>query len=394
VSNQVTYAVDTLPECTETEPNDDTQGAQRITLPRIVNGRIDRPGDMDVFRFEGQAGDEVVAEVLARRLQSPLDSLLRVTDAGGSVLAWNDDFMRKDGQLHPDMGVLTHHADSYLGTRLPEDGTYYVHLADAQNHGGGAYGYRLRIAPPRSDFALRMTASSLSMRAGAVAPFTVHVLRKDGFEGEVELALKDAPPGFALSGARVPSGRDRVRMTLTAPQKALGKPVALQLEGRARIGGETVSRPVVPSEDMMQAFLYRHLVPSRELMVVVRPVKWRTLPVELPGLGPVRIPVGGTVAVRIEAPRIPRRGKIDLELSEPPEGVTLQDVRIVSRGLTFQLKVEGEAAKPGFADNLIVEVFRETEVTKKGEGGAKPTTRKRRYSLGVLPAIPFVVVQP
>ncbi|MCK4282989.1 MAG: hypothetical protein KAX44_01635, partial [Candidatus Brocadiae bacterium] len=63
VSNEVTYAVDTLPDCMETEPNDDTQSAQPIALPRIVNGRIARPGDVDVFRFEGHAGDEVVAEV-------------------------------------------------------------------------------------------------------------------------------------------------------------------------------------------------------------------------------------------------------------------------------------------------------------------------------------------
>jgi len=394
VSNEVTYAVDALPERTETEPNDDTQSAQQIALPRIVNGRIARPGDVDVFRFEGHAGDEVVAEVLARRLHSPLDSLLRVTDASGRVLEWNDDYMQKDGHLHPDMGFLTHHADSYLSARLPEDGAYYVHLADIQNHGGEAYGYRLRIAPPRPDFALRMTPSSLSMRAGSVVPVTVHVLRKDGFEGEVELVLKDAPPGFALSGGRVPSGRDRVRMTLTAPREPVDQPVALQLEGRARIGGETVSRPVVPSEDVMQAFLYRHLVPSQELTVIVRPTRWRPLPVELAGLGPVRIPAGGTAPVRLNTPRLARLGEIKLELWEPPEGITLQDVRVVPGGLAFQLKVEGEAAKSGFAGNLIVEVFRETEVKKEGEDGAKPATQTRRVSLGVLPAIPFVVVQP
>jgi len=394
VSNEVTYALDTLPECTETEPNDDTRSAQRIALPGTVNGRIARPGDVDVFQFEGHAGDEVVAEVLARRLHSPLDSLLRLTDVRGSVLEWNDDYMQKEGHLYQDMGSLTHHADSYLRARLPEDGTYYVHLADAQNHGGEAYGYRLRIASPRPDFALRMTPSSLSIRAGTVAPFTVHVLRKDGFEGDIELVLKEAPPGFALSGGRVPGGRDRVRMTLAAPREPVDQPVVLQLEGRARIDGETVSRPVVPSEDVMQAFLYRHLVPSQELTVVLRRTRWRPLPVELAGLGSVRIPVGGTALVRINAPRLPRIGTIDLVPSEPPKGVSLDDVRVVPGGLTFQVKVDGEGVKTGFADNLIVEVFRETEVKKEGEDGAKPATQTRRVSLGFLPAIPFVVVQP
>ena len=74
--------LDTLPECLEQKPNDSPQQAQRITLPVIVNGRIDRPGDRDVFRFEGRAGQEIVAEVYARRLDSPLDSVLQLTDSG------------------------------------------------------------------------------------------------------------------------------------------------------------------------------------------------------------------------------------------------------------------------------------------------------------------------
>ena len=394
VSNEVTYAVDTLPDCMETEPNDDTQSAQPIALPRIVNGRIARPGDVDVFRFEGHAGDEVVAEVLGRRLQSPLDSLLRVTDASGRVLEWNDDYMQKDGHLHRDVGLLTHQADSYLSAALPEDGTYYVHLSDAQNHGGEAYGYRLRIGPPRPDFALCMTPASLSMPARSVVPVTVHVLRKDGFEGDIELVLKDAPAGFALSGGRVPSGRDCVRMTLAAPRGPMDRPVVLQLEGHARIAGETVSRPVVPAQNLMQAFLYCHLAPSRELMVAVGRIRWRSLPAQLAGSGPVRIPAGGTARVRVKAPRRPRLGKIDLALSAPPQGITLQNVRAVPDGLAFQLKAEGEAAKAGFADNLIVEAFGEVTVKKQGENGGEAVDQKQRVSLGILPAIPFVVVQP
>ena len=394
MSNEVTYAVDTLPERTETEPND-VQNAQRISLPQIINGRIARPGDVDVFRFEGRAGDEVVAEVVARRLLSPLDSLLRLTDASGRVLEWNDDYVRKDGQLYPDMGLLTHHADSYLSARLPADGTYFAQLTDVQNHGGEAYGYRLRISAPRPDFALRMAPSSLSMLAGRTVPFAVHVLRKDGFEGDVELVLKDAPAGLALSGGRIPAGRDSVRMTLTAPWEPPGQPVALHLEGRARIGGRTVSRPVVPSEDVMQAFLYRHLAPSRELMVAVKKVRWHPLPVEWVGRDPVRIPAGGTAVVRVKTSRRPRLRTIELELREPPEGLTLEDARMASDGLVFQLKLEAEAPKAGLAGNLIVEAFTDVPVRKKGKKGGDPASPKtRRVSLGLLPAIPFVIAQP
>jgi hypothetical protein len=90
-SNTVPYAVDMLPECNETETNDTLKEAQKVQLPNIVNGQILKPGDVDVFSFSGRTGEKIVAEVYARRLNSPLDSLLRLTDASGKVLAWNDD---------------------------------------------------------------------------------------------------------------------------------------------------------------------------------------------------------------------------------------------------------------------------------------------------------------
>ncbi len=389
LSNRVTYAVGTLPECDDIEPNDTTKNAQRITLPLTINGRIARPGDVDVFWFKGKAGDDVVAEVMGRSLRSPLDSLLRLIDASGRVLEWNDDKEDRDGYLHRDPGLLTHHADSSLRAELPADGTWYVQLSDSRTHGGDAYGYRLRIGPPRPDFALRVTPSSVNVPVGRAAPIRVHVLRKDGFDGEIELILKNAPDGFTLSGARIPAGRNSIRMTLTAPRERLNEPAALTLEGRAEIGGKTIRRPVVPSEDMMQAFLYRHLVPSREFMVAVTRGKRGGRPVELVGDVPVQIPAGGATEVRIRIPKRPKLRKIELELSDPPTGMSLQDVTVVPDGLAFQLRVDGDALQVGFADNLIVEAF--TEVVREAKGDKK-AKRRQRISLGVLPAIPFEIV--
>ena len=118
-SNLVPFSADTLPECVEREPNNSPETAQSITLPIIVNGRIDHAGDADMFRFQGHAGNPVVAEVRARRLDSPLDSTLRLTDSQGRELAFNDDHEDKGSGLH------THHADSYLTATLPADGAYF-----------------------------------------------------------------------------------------------------------------------------------------------------------------------------------------------------------------------------------------------------------------------------
>ncbi|MCK4277428.1 MAG: peptidase, partial [Phycisphaerae bacterium] len=262
VSNSIPYAVDTLTECDESESNDTVKNAQRIdpgSPGKIINGRIAKPGDVDIFRIEGDAGDRIVAEVSARRLNSPLDSLLRLTDASGRVLAWNDDHVLKEKHLHIDRaGLLTHQADSYLLAELPKKGSYYVQLSDAQHHGSDAHAYRLRISAPQPDFELRATPSSLYTSPGGIVPICVYAIRRDGFDGDIEVKVK-SPAGFELKGGRIPLGHNCMRMTLTAPKKPPDRPVALKLEGTAQVNGRAVTRPAEAADNVMQAYLYRHL---------------------------------------------------------------------------------------------------------------------------------------
>ncbi|MDQ1255559.1 MAG: hypothetical protein QG656_151, partial [Candidatus Hydrogenedentes bacterium] len=382
-SNEVLYAVDSLPECEEAEPNDTVDKAQPIRLPCIVNGRILQPGDEDVFQFEGCAGDEIVAEVCARRLHSALDSLLRLVDASGNVLEWNDD------HEDPASGLLTHHADSYLRARLPEDGVYRIQLTDSQAHGGEAYAYRLRIGSPQPDFALRATPSSLKARVGRSAVFRVHAIRRDGFDGAIDIALKGAPVGFLLDGARIPCGRDSVYMTLTAPQDPIGRPVALELEGRAEIGGQTVVRRVVPAEDMMQAFAYQHLTPVMQWMVTVKGDKRIGGLYKLAETGPVRIPAGGTAPVRFTIPKYMKLKDIQVKLEQAPAGLSVADPQSAKGELTLVLKAGEGAPEPSYADNLIVSVSGTLEGNTKNKD--KPVPDKP-MSLGVLPAIAFEIV--
>ncbi len=180
-SNSVPFALDSLPETMARPGIGRREKAQRVKLPMIVNGRVAQPGEAEYFRFEGRAGDEIVAEVSARRLGSPLDSVLRLTDAAGKQIAFNDDFE------DPGAGLITHQADSLISCQLPAKGSYYLQLADAQGKGGADYGYRLRISHPRPDFELRVVPSSLNLRAGATVPITVWAIRRDGFPDEIAL---------------------------------------------------------------------------------------------------------------------------------------------------------------------------------------------------------------
>jgi len=370
--HHLAYAVNTLPEVTEEEPNNTRKEARRVTPPVIINGTISRPGDVDCYLFRGRAGETVVAAVNARALGSPLDSLVRLTDASGRVLAWNDD--------HPDpgLGLLAHHADSYLSAQLPKDGDYLVTITDTTGQGGEEYGYRLRVGPPQPDFALRVAPASVNLPASGALPLTVRAIRRDGFTGAIELALSDPPAGFRLGGAWVPPGRDTVRVTLAAPKGVPGDPVALRIEGCAQIGGTLVTRVAVPADEMEQAFAYWHLVPRQELLVDATRVRGAA-PAEVIGAVPIKVPAGGSAQARVRVPWRWALPNVDLELQDPPKGIAVGSAIALAGDLAFAIKADATAVKPGDADNLIIEAF-----ARPREG--------RRYSLGFLPAIPIEVV--
>jgi hypothetical protein len=386
VAGPVPFAVDTLPECVSQKSNHSQAGAQTITLPIIVNGRIEAPGQKDVFRFQGRAGDDIVAEVIARRLESPLDSELRLTDAAGKQLAFNDDYEDKGA------GLQTQYADSYLTATLPAAGAYYLWLEDAQHQGGPEFAYRLRVSQPRPDFALRVVPSSLAVRGGMSVPLTVYALRRDGFSNAITLSLKDAPAGFKLNGGPVPTNQDQVRLSLMAPAAADPGVLKLGVEGHALIHGEDVVRPAVPAEDMMQAFAYRHLVPSKELEVSILDRPALRIALQMIGSASVKIPAGGSAGVKVRTPGVAFTNNYQLELNAPPEGISIESVSSVGTELEVLLHSDAAKIKPGAKGNLIVNIMAKRPATAPALPPAR--ANQPRPVLGVLPAITFEITAP
>ena len=229
-----------------------------------------------------------------------------------------------------------------------------------------------------------MTPSSLNLRAGATVPITVYALRRDGFQGEIALKLKDAPADFMLSGAAVPPGQDKVRVTVTAPRIPVGLPLAIELSGRADIEGHEVTHTAVPAEEMEQAFAYHHLVAEDAWMVRVigagGGVPWR--PIEKA----VKLAAGRATTLELFVPPRFQNG-VRLALNEPPEGISIQSVTPERGGVSVTLRVEADKAKPGLRGNLIVDAYREA-----APNAAAGNQARRRQALGTMPAIPFEVV--
>ena len=129
VSNLLRFAVSSLAEIAEREPNQ-AGAAQKVTLPSTLVGTLGTAGDVDAYEFRARAGEEMVFQVVARPIGSRLDSTVRLLDAHGQLLASNNDV---------DLS-----RDSVLTWRFAEAGTYTLTIEDVE-HGGGANGFAYRI---------------------------------------------------------------------------------------------------------------------------------------------------------------------------------------------------------------------------------------------------------
>ncbi|MEA2069552.1 MAG: hypothetical protein U9P12_10155, partial [Verrucomicrobiota bacterium] len=251
--------------------------------------------------------------------------------------------------LHLGAGLVTHHADSYLLHELPATGTYFVEIGDTQSKGGHDYGYRLRISKSNPGFKLRMEPSGIHIGPGATAAFTVRALRQDGYDEKITLKAASLPGGFTMSAAVIPKGSEMTRFTITAPKEIKGKAVSPEITGTGIINGSPVTRPAVPVDDQMQAFLYHHLVPAKEL--VLAPVSQRppvVFEVRLPKSGTIELPIGQETRIGFDGRIYGQRG-FALKLDNPPEGIAA-----VKNGWVGRKRMSGKTAdgKPKYEKNL------------------------------------------
>ena len=119
----------------EKEPNGGFREAQALPIGQTMSGTIKETGDVDVFRFQGVAGQVIRLEVVGAAVGSALDSLMTLYDGNDQRLASNDD--AHGGR------------DSFLETRLAATGVHYVSVMDANDKGGPIHVYLLRIVSLR-----------------------------------------------------------------------------------------------------------------------------------------------------------------------------------------------------------------------------------------------------
>jgi len=213
---------------------------------------------------------------------------------------------------------------------------------------------------------------------------TVYALRHDGFDGEIALGMKDAPRGFFLSGARIPPGQDKIQMTLTTPPTPFDQPLDLRIFGQGKVAERPIVHAALPADDMMQAFLYRHLVLAKDFKVLVT---GRGSPTRLMGTGPLHLTAGGEARIQVASTVARNVNNIRVEISDAPEGIAVKRARVTRDGFEVVLVCDAAKVKPGLQGNLVLNAFGERPAAKAGK-------QPQRTPIGVVPAIPFEVVAP
>lgn len=169
LSNFRQFLVGPLPEVVEQEPNNTPEAPQDVTTPAVINGRINPTLDIDCYRFQATAGQQIVAAVLAHRMDAFLDvrggfldTSLELVDSAGAIVAASDDALGRD---------------PLISVTVPADGRYMVRVSTLGYKGSDHAVYRLTLGE---------------------VPYPTAVFPVDGRRGsqvEVELSGPNVPQG-------------------------------------------------------------------------------------------------------------------------------------------------------------------------------------------------------
>jgi hypothetical protein len=143
---------DDLPSVGQAGNNTTAANAQALSVPTAVDGSVANLS-VQYFKFAATEGQRLSFEVLARRIGSPLDPMIRLLDAQGRELAFSDDAAGLSG-------------DSQLQYTFKTAGDYLLELRDIRYQGGA---YRLRIG----DFPCVTVAYPLAVQRGQTAAITL-----------------------------------------------------------------------------------------------------------------------------------------------------------------------------------------------------------------------------
>jgi hypothetical protein len=308
-ANPTEVVVSDVPLVSEASgPHDTVKTAQSVATPAGINGRLLKEGESDVYAFQAKRGQPLSFEVFSRRAGSPLDSAIRILDARGRTLLEGDD-STEEGRTSADAMIE--------GWSPPADGTYAIEIRDLLQRGGSEFVYFLKISRAEPRFELTLDTDKTELTPGTRGVIFVNTVRRNGFAGDISLAIDGLPAGVTAFCSLIPAGQRDGCVILTAADNAKPAIDNIVVRGRA-----THRHP-----DGTLAMLVTVAQPMQEIYV--------------PGGGRGHMPVEAH-AVAISQPGDLRSVKLS------SDSITLKP------GSTVRVEVVIERA-PGFTDNVTLD---------------------------------------
>ncbi len=196
-------------------PNQDREHATPATLqpPFALNGIIARPGQEDWFRFPAIKGTALAVNVYARRLRSPLDSVLDLFDCKGQHLSSNDDAAG---------------ADSSLRFTPSESTNYFVRIRDTLGQGGTDFVYRIEVVPVQPGLAIKIpevARNDTQSRQFIAVPrgnrvATLISAKRSDFSSDLLFSVTNLPTGVRMDAFPMPPNVDAMPLVFEAETNA------------------------------------------------------------------------------------------------------------------------------------------------------------------------------
>jgi hypothetical protein len=318
--NPVTLVRADTPPTLEHEPNDTAATAQPLTLPAVVCGRFDRPGDVDWYKFTAKANDVIAVDLLCERLGRPGDAVVTLRNENGEDVATLDDFGTNDD-------ALTQLSQDPAGTfTIPADGTYHLLVQERFRRGGPRYTYVLRVGKAQPDFypvvyhEATNSPNCPTVRQGGSVLYEFCLNRRDGFAGDVTVEVEGLPRGVTCPPVHVGPNAELSSVVFTAAADAPEWTGAIRLKAWATIDGKHVEREVACVQRRWDENTAPQLCrASRQICLAVRPKAPYGLSVPA---GSLTVQAGGMVETKVNLARYwpDFKDKVQVTAWKPPAG--------------------------------------------------------------------------
>jgi hypothetical protein len=352
--NPLTLLWASAPLTLEREPNDTPQTAQQLTLPTVVCGRFDQPGDVDWYAFTAKAGEKIAVDLYAERLGWPGDPFVVVVDGNGNELETYDDqgnAMDPFSQQSRDpAGVFT----------VPADGTYQLRVQERYGGGGPRYVYALRVGKAEPDFYPLMfhettnDASCPVLRRGGTAFYEFCLNRRDGFDGPATVEAEELPRGVSCPPVYVSPQTEFATVVFRAAADAPEWSGPIRLNAWATIGGKRVERAVACAERRFPDGNANNTARAcRQVCLAVRAKAAYVL--QVPAVKRL-LPPGGSLEVKVKAERYwpDFKGAIQVAGWKPPPGFDVTPAEIAADKTETRVKISAGGDVPPGVYSLVL----------------------------------------